>query len=55
MWKFCLVVMCPVVVLFDNGENKVHWHRCEEGLHIIGCDVFSDVVYKVLSVMDVMG
>ena len=47
--------------MFDNGDGRVHWNRCEEVLHIIRCDAFPftlpdgfDLVYKVLSILDVM-
>ena len=47
--------------MFDNGDGRIHWNRCEEGHYIIGCDGIpfpkADgfyVVYKVLSVPDMM-
>ena len=47
--------------MFDNAEASIHWNRCEEGLHIIGLNVFllpqndgCAVINKVLRFPDVI-
>ena len=53
--------LCVVVILFNDGDGRVHWNRSEEGFHIIGCDAFPFCQFdgfgmfcKVSSVPDVM-